>query len=254
MVLTGLIIIAVVLAFASDGPQVQCLPRHPAISPLALPHSRALPRSETVHRAMTKTLTVILFLPFARLITSRNCPGLTGQVLVEVCSLRSSGDRVSGTALGLSEAPGHEPVHRRRQTISVIVTQRSGRGLQYNDGPSDDLAREIWDDVRGRGLLCIAELSRIWNQGGSASLPGHLCPAELARRALSVRALILETGPVTERLRAREIDDDEGRPAGADRPPGHRVRGDLAAALDGAAVSPGHGRARDRESRLHQRG
>jgi hypothetical protein len=30
-------------------------------------------------------------------------------------------------ALGLSEAPVHEPVHRRRQTISVIVTQRSGR-------------------------------------------------------------------------------------------------------------------------------
>jgi hypothetical protein len=30
-------------------------------------------------------------------------------------------------ALGLSEAPVHEPVHRRRQTISVIVTQRSGQ-------------------------------------------------------------------------------------------------------------------------------
>src|ERR1700684_3913783 len=67
-----------------------------AISPLALPHSRALPRSETVQRTMTKTLTVILFLPFARLITSRNCPGLTGEVLVELCSLRSSGNRVSG--------------------------------------------------------------------------------------------------------------------------------------------------------------
>ena len=45
---------------------------------------------------MTKTLIVTLFLPFARLVTSRNCPGLTGQVLVEVCSLRSSGDEVSG--------------------------------------------------------------------------------------------------------------------------------------------------------------
>jgi hypothetical protein len=45
---------------------------------------------------MTKTLTVTLFLPFARLITSRNCPGLTGRVLVEVCTLRSSGDRVGG--------------------------------------------------------------------------------------------------------------------------------------------------------------
>src|ERR1700685_4471405 len=45
---------------------------------------------------MTKTLTVTLFLPFARLVTSRNCPGLTGQVLDEVCALRSSGDRASG--------------------------------------------------------------------------------------------------------------------------------------------------------------
>jgi hypothetical protein len=30
-------------------------------------------------------------------------------------------------ALGLSEAPVHEPVHGRRQAISVTVTQRSGR-------------------------------------------------------------------------------------------------------------------------------
>jgi len=32
-------------------------------------------------------------------------------------------------ALGLSEAPVHEPVHGRRQAISVVVTQRSGRGF-----------------------------------------------------------------------------------------------------------------------------
>ena len=30
-------------------------------------------------------------------------------------------------ALGLSEAPVDEPVHGRRQAISVIATQRSGR-------------------------------------------------------------------------------------------------------------------------------
>ena len=29
------------------------------------------------------------------------------------------------TALGLSEAPLHEPVHGRRQTLSVVATQRS---------------------------------------------------------------------------------------------------------------------------------
>lgn len=31
------------------------------------------------------------------------------------------------------------------------------------------------------------------------------------RRRLSSRALIFRTGPVTERLRVREIDDDEGQ-------------------------------------------
>lgn len=37
---------------------------------------------------------------------------------------------------------------------------------------------------------------------------------------------------MTERLRVREIDDDEGRPAaGADRAPGQRVGGDLAARM-----------------------
>jgi hypothetical protein len=30
-------------------------------------------------------------------------------------------------ALELSEAPVHEPVHGRRQAISVVATQRSGR-------------------------------------------------------------------------------------------------------------------------------
>jgi hypothetical protein len=45
-------------------------------------------------------------------------------------------------ALGLTEAPVHEPVHGRRQAISVAVTQRGGLGLpQYSDGLSDDLAR-----------------------------------------------------------------------------------------------------------------
>jgi hypothetical protein len=36
-----------------------------------------------------------------------------------------------------------------------------------------------------------------------------------------------------ERLRVREIDDDEGRPAGADRVPRQWVGGDLAAGADG---------------------
>jgi hypothetical protein len=37
--------------------------------------------------------------------------------------------------------------------------------------------------------------------------------------------LIVETGPVTERLRVREIDDDEGQAAGADHPPRGRCPG-----------------------------
>jgi hypothetical protein len=42
--------------------------------------------------------------------------------------------------------------------------------------------------------------------------------------------------------------------AGANHSAGLRVGGDLAAGADGAAVSPGHGRARDREGGVHQRG
>ncbi len=42
--------------------------------------------------------------------------------------------------------------------------------------------------------------------------------------------------------------------AGADHLPGQRVGGDLAAGADGAAVRAGHGRARDRQGGLHQRG
>src|SRR5580658_4659103 len=64
--------------------------------------------------------------------------------------------------------------------------------------------------------------------------------------------LIPATGPVTEQLRLAEIDDDEGRAPGADRPLGQRAGGDVAAGADGAAVGPGHGRGRDREGRLHQ--
>ena len=41
--------------------------------------------------------------------------------------------------------------------------------------------------------------------------------------------LMLHTGPVTERLRVREVDDDEGTAAGTDHPLGQGVGGDLAA-------------------------
>jgi hypothetical protein len=39
-----------------------------------------------------------------------------------------------------------------------------------------------------------------------SAVAGYVCPA-----GLSLRLLIPETGPVTERLRVRDIDDDEGR-------------------------------------------
>lgn len=68
---------------------------------------------------------------------------------------------------------------------------------------------------------------------------GHAAwPRRPGRRAF-LRVLIPETGPVAERLRVREI-DDEGRRLGADHPPGRRVRGDLAAGPDGAAIRPPH--------------
>ena len=44
-----------------------------------------------------------------------------------------------------------------------------------------------------------------------------------------------DSGPVAERLRVREIDDDEG-PPGADHALGHGFGGDVAAGADGAVV------------------
>ena len=43
-------------------------------------------------------------------------------------------------------------------------------------------------------------MAEFWNP------TGYVCPA-----GLSLEALILETGPVTERVQVREIDDDEGQ-------------------------------------------
>jgi hypothetical protein len=69
-------------------------------------------------------------------------------------------------ALGLAEAPVHEPVHGRRQTISVVVTQRSARSNTGEGG--EDPAR----GDPGRGPLCTAELSRIWIKNGACDAAG----------------------------------------------------------------------------------
>jgi transposase len=45
----------------------------------------------------------------------------------------------------------------------------------------------------------------------TSTVAGHVAPPDKLARALSLRALIAETVLVTERLRVREIDDDEGR-------------------------------------------
>src|SRR5580658_10293984 len=66
--------------------------------------------------------------------------------------------------------------------------------------------------------------------------------------------LIADTGPVTERVRVREIDDEEGRRLVRIVRRGSGSGGDLAAGADGAAVGPGHGRGRDREGGVYQRG
>jgi transposase len=54
-------------------------------------------------------------------------------------------------------------------------------------------------------------LMRCWpaSTPSQAALVPRLC--RILGRALFVRVLILETGPVTERLRVRQIDDDEGQ-------------------------------------------
>jgi hypothetical protein len=58
----------------------------------------------------------------------------------------------------------------------------------------------------------------------------------LPGRWLPLRALIAETGPVTEWLRVREIDDHEGRRLVRIIRRGQRVGGDMAAGAEGAAV------------------
>jgi transposase len=70
---------------------------------------------------------------------------------------------------------------------------------------------------------------------------------------LSLMVVIAETGRVTERLRVREIDDDEGRWLVRIV---RRGRGSVVTwrRADGAALSAGHGRGRDREGGVHQRG
>ena len=62
-------------------------------------------------------------------------------------------------ALGLSEAPVHEPVHGRRQAISVVVTQRSGRDSSTAMAHLTIWLGEVRDEVH---FALSAELSRIW--------------------------------------------------------------------------------------------
>src|SRR5450631_2250825 len=124
-----------------------------AISPLALPHSRALPISATAHRTMTKTLTVTLFLPFARLMTSRNCPGLTGRVLVEVCSLRSSRDRawmhIPGYLLGSDDAGDGRLVTISEPAAGAERPLSASCPVQFGDQGQDPSAKP---GVAGIGL------------------------------------------------------------------------------------------------------
>jgi hypothetical protein len=49
-------------------------------------------------------------------------------------------------ALGLSEAPVHEPVHGRRQARSVVVTGRSGPGSSPAMAHLRIRLGEIWDE------------------------------------------------------------------------------------------------------------
>ena len=83
-------------------------------------------------------------------------------------------------------------------------------------------------------------------RASSGAVAGRADPAgELSRRVQ-----IAQTEPVTERVRVREIDDDEGRGWCGSRPPGQRVGGDLVAGADGPAIRAGHGRGRDRRGRV----
>ena len=83
-------------------------------------------------------------------------------------------------ALGLTEAPVHEPVHGRRQAICVVVTQRSGRDSRFNDSSSDDPARG--DPGRGP-LRTECRIIPHLDQGGACGAAGRRQrPAAASRR------------------------------------------------------------------------
>jgi hypothetical protein len=67
-------------------------------------------------------------------------------------------------ALGLTQAPVHEPVHGRRQVISAAVTQRSGRDSSTTMAHLMIWLREIRNQIHEVHFVCprhVAELSRI---------------------------------------------------------------------------------------------
>jgi glutaryl-CoA dehydrogenase len=99
--------------------------------------------------------------------------------------------RLTPTAAGAGQDAQHQqgPPDRRRRARRDSA-RLAGPAAHGRPGTIDTFERTetvqtliIRRDITGIGAFCIAELSRIWNKGGSASLPGHLCPAELARRA-----------------------------------------------------------------------
>jgi hypothetical protein len=79
-------------------------------------------------------------------------------------------------ALGLTQAPVHEPVHGRRQAISAAVTQRSGRGSSTTVAHLTIWLREIRNQVHeihfclSPPRLAVAESKPYSDQGGSAAL------------------------------------------------------------------------------------
>jgi hypothetical protein len=109
-------------------------------------------------------------------------------------------------ALGLSEAQVHEPVHGRRQAISVAVTQRSGRDSSTAMAHLTIWLGEIRDEVERPTLHC--RIKPHLNQAAPRPAPAPGSAVGLpARRTPGLQF----SQPLSARLIRRSSDSGDGR-------------------------------------------
>ena len=147
----------------------------------------------------------------------------TWQATVLMASLRVDDDDKTVTRK-LAATATYLDIWLMRRTVNYIRVGYSS--VSYN----------MWTLCQGIRDKSLSELIDTLKRQASA-VAAYVCPPGAFPAGADP-----ETGPVTERLRVREIDDDEGRRLVRIIRRG-RIGGDVAAGADGAAVGPGHGRA-----------